>query len=125
MTDPRRSTGAAGEALAEIYVQRKGYSVLARNWRCAAGELDLIAQDGSTLVFVEVRTRRGTAQGSAEESITPSKQRRLVMLAETYLAQQTAHGHAWAGEWRIDVIAIHIDPRGLSQINHLINAIET
>ncbi len=124
MTDNRRATGAAGEQAAVHFLEARGYSILARNWRCARGELDIIAEDGRELVFVEVRTKRGTAYGSAEESITAVKRRRLVRLAGLYLDQLREGGTPWPGGWRIDVVAVQIDGRGQMTINHLPHALE-
>ena len=66
----RRSLGQRGEALAADYLRRMGYQVLATNFRCQWGEVDIVAMDGSTLVFVEVRTRRGASFGTPQESLT-------------------------------------------------------
>ena len=120
MSDRRRDLGAAGERLAARYLTIAGYRILARNWRFgSAGELDLVAQDGDCLVAVEVRTRRGQAFGTPEESVRPAKQSRLAMLAEAYAAQS-----GWDGPLRIDVIAIHLAPDGrLLRINHLRDAV--
>ena len=85
MSDGRKTTGSRGELLAAGYLRRQGYTILRTNWRCRRGEIDIIARDGATLVFVEVRTRRSTNLGSPEESVTPAKQRRLAELAQTYL----------------------------------------
>lgn len=124
--DRRRTTGAHGEALAATYLTEQGYAILRANWRCRIGEIDIVAQDGATLVFVEVRTRRSTRMGSAEESVTPAKQHRLVDLAHTYLLFGETAGRPWAGPWRIDVVAIEVDARtgALVHLNHLVNAIE-
>lgn len=108
MTVERRTTGRQGEMLAAAHLERKGYGIIAKNWRCAAGEIDLIAVDGSTLVFVEVRTRRSTIRGLAEESVSPAKQRRLALLADAYLQQIAEAGRPWPGPWRIDVVALQI-----------------
>ena len=124
MIDQRRATGAAGEQAAVAFLQARGYRILARNWRCARGELDIIAQDGREMVFIEVRTKRGLAFGSAEESITATKRRRLVNLAGLYLDQLRDAGLPWPGPWRIDVIAVQIDGRGQMAINHLPHALE-
>jgi putative endonuclease len=111
--------GRAGEELAARYLLANGYQILARNWRCAAGELDLVAQHESCLVFVEVRTRRGRVFGSPEESITPKKQTRLIALAESYVAS-----FDWAGYWRIDAVAVEMDHRGrLIRLDHYQNAV--
>lgn len=125
MGDQRRTLGRRGEALAAAFLQRKGYGIIATNWRCAAGELDLIARDGSVLVFVEVRTRRSTAGGLAEESITLAKQRRLARLALHYLQELETALTPWLGPWRIDVVAIRITPGSESvHIRHLEHAVE-
>ena len=125
MIDGRKATGARGESVAAEHLRRQGYRIAGANWRCRAGEIDLIAEDGQSLVFVEVRTRRSTTAGSAEESVTRTKQRRLVALAETYLQWQEAAGRPWTGGWRIDVVAIRLDARGeVLELNHLINAVE-
>jgi putative endonuclease len=79
--------GAAAEALAARFLQTRGLTVVARNYRCRGGEIDLIAQDGSTLVFVEVRLRRGSAFGGAAASITAAKRRRFALAARHYLGR--------------------------------------
>ncbi len=124
MTDRRRSTGQQGEAIAQAYLQRRGYAMIAANWHCAEGELDLIAQDGTTLVFVEVRTRRSPMHGLAEESITPVKQRRLATLAHAYLQHLEEQGMPWDGPWRIDVLALQLDASGHARVRHLQNVVE-
>jgi putative endonuclease len=82
----RASSGARAEALAAAFLEARGLRIVARNVRSRHGELDLVARDGATLVFVEVRMRRGTAFGGAAASITPAKQARLVAAARGYLA---------------------------------------
>jgi putative endonuclease len=116
--DQRKQTGQRGEDLAATYLRDKGYKILERNWRCPGGELDLVVEVDETLIFVEVRTRRGGRFGLAEESITPAKQARLVELAQMYLQEKATSGHAW----RIDVLAIQLGP-GLPQIKHIENAV--
>ncbi len=119
---PRRRLGNFGEAAAAAFLIRQGYSVLERQWRCGAGEIDLIARQGDQLVFVEVRTRRGAADGSAEESVTAIKQARLIRLAYTYL---DTHSLSDTMAWRIDVITIAVDRAGrASSLNHIVNAVE-
>ena len=122
MSDGRKTTGSRGEALAADYLRGQGYTIIQTNWRCRRGEIDIIAQDGATLVFVEVRTRRSAALGSPEESVTPAKQRRLAELAQTYLHFREAAGAPWPDAWRIDVIAIRSGSAG--RLNHLLNAVE-
>ncbi|MBK9606385.1 MAG: YraN family protein [Betaproteobacteria bacterium] len=79
-------SGVAAEELAARYLAAQGLRVVARNYRCRFGEIDLIAWDGAALVFVEVRLRRGSRFGGALASITPAKQRKLVATARCYLA---------------------------------------
>lgn len=106
--NPRQRLGRLGEELAARRLESEGYRIVARNYRCSAGEVDLVAQDGDCLVFVEVRTRRGEAWGTPEESVTKKKQARLVAVAESYLAEQ----EAWDVDWRIDVVAVVVSARG-------------
>ena len=73
----RHHVGAWGEEIASQYLEAKGYTILARNWRTQEGEVDLVAQDGETVVFVEVKTRTSKEFGWSEESITLTKRRRL------------------------------------------------
>jgi len=123
--DPRRALGRMGEERAAAYLTRKGYAVLARNWRTRAGELDIIARDGVWLVFVEVRTRRAPSDaglpyaGTGEESVTRRKQQQLVSLASAYLYERP-----WPGPWRIDVIALDVrDDGSVARLNHLQDAV--
>ncbi len=121
MTGQRQKLGQTGESLAARELQRRGYRLLARNWRCPAGEIDLIAEQGGALVFVEVRTRRGDARGTPLESITPAKQAKLIEAAQTYLQENTLEDR----DWRIDVVAVEMSPRGaLLHIDVIENAIE-
>ncbi len=124
MPDQRRSTGQQGEAIAQAYLVRRGYGIIAANWRCAEGELDLIAQHDATLVFVEVRTRRSNVRGLAEESVTHAKQRRLAALAYAYLQHLDEQGVAWPGAWRVDVLALQLHDDGNARVRHLQNVIE-
>jgi putative endonuclease len=116
--DQRKQTGRRGEEIAASYLTGKGYKIIDRNWHCKGGELDIVAEDGHILVFVEVRSRQGQRFGPAEESITPSKQARLIELAQTYLQEISARDQSW----RIDVVAVQLGA-GLPQINHIENAV--
>ncbi len=105
----KRKLGQRGEEIAAGYLRQQGYTLLARNWRCPAGEVDIVAREGETLAFVEVRTRRaGGRLGTPEESVTPRKQARMVEVAQTYL-QEAGLGDV---AWRIDVVAIEVGRRG-------------
>lgn len=79
--------GAAAEALAAEFLEARGLTIMARNYRCRGGEIDLIARDGDTLIFVEVRLRSDPGFGGAAESITAAKKRRLRFAAAHYLSQ--------------------------------------
>ena len=104
----KRRLGQRGEEIAAGYLRQQGYTILARNWRCPAGEVDIVAREGETLAFVEVRARRGDRLGTPEESVTPRKQARMVEVAQTYL-QEAGLGDV---AWRIDVVAIEMGGRG-------------
>jgi putative endonuclease len=117
----RQELGARGERAAADHLRRLGYRLLATNYRCALGELDLIAQDGPETVFVEVKARRsGPDDLAPEESVTPAKAARLARLAEVFLVER---GKPEA-LWRIDVVAVILEPSGLvRRIEHLRNAV--
>jgi len=114
----RQKLGKQGEMIAVQHLIEHGYHIVAQNWRCFSGELDIIAKQKTTLVFVEVRTRRGHRFGAAEASITPAKQAKLVELAYTYLQEHALDQHSW----RIDVIAVQLESEGVT-INHIENAV--
>jgi putative endonuclease len=103
MSKARLNLGKWGEGQAIRYLEVRGCRLRATNWRCTAGEVDLIVLDGDYLAFVEVRTRRGRTYGSPEESITPKKLARMAAVAESYVYEQ-----GWAGHWRLDVIAVRV-----------------
>ncbi len=80
--------GRRAEELCADLLQKAGLRILARNWRCRLGEIDLVAEEAGTLVFAEVRLRRNGAYGGAAESITPAKRARLLAAARLYLARR-------------------------------------
>lgn len=106
----RKRLGDAGERLAAVWLEERGYRVLARNWRCAHGELDVVAEREGELVFVEVKTRRGDRLGAPEEAVTTAKRRHLVASAAAYL--DAAGAGAADRPYRIDVIAVDLAPSG-------------
>jgi len=113
MSDDRKGLGARGESLAATYLQQQGYVILARNWRASRlGEIDIVAREEDCLVLVEVKTRRSRDYGLPEESVTPAKQARLLSLAQAYLAEEVGDQDV---NWRIDVVAVEISPRGKVQ----------
>jgi putative endonuclease len=124
-TDPRRALGERGERLAAAHLQRAGYEVLARNWRCRYGELDIVAADRRALVFCEVKTRvAGGRSGPATalDAIGARKRRRLRMLAREWLAGGTA-SRPGRDELRFDAIGVTIDARGaLVALEHVEDA---
>lgn len=103
MTQARRELGARGEDAVAAWYEGAGYEVVARNWRCRTGELDLILRRGGTYVFCEVKTRTSTAFGAPQESVTRKKQLRLRALAAQWL--QTA-APARAADLRFDVASV-------------------
>lgn len=122
MPPKRARLGDFGEQAAATYLLRRGYTLVARKWRCAHGELDLVMHEGPVLVFVEVRARQGAEPGLAEQSIGPAKQVRLAALAYAFLE---AHAIDQSHPWRIDVVAIDLDRAGrVARINHIRDAIE-
>lgn len=104
----RPSLGRRGENAAARYLRRHGYRILARNFRAAGAEIDLIAMEGDTLVFVEVKTRLGTGAGTPQEAVGEHKQRRIRRAAELYAVRH----HAVEQPMRFDVVAILGQGRG-------------
>ena len=107
--------GRYGEDLAVEHLRRQGLTIVARNWRCSAGELDVIARDGDTLVVCEVKTRSSRAYGDPVEAVTPRKLRRLRGLALRWLDEQGIH----VPDIRFDVIGIIQPPAGPPVLQHL------
>ena len=100
--------GKAGEAAALSHLRALGYEVLRTNYRVREGEVDVIARHRGELAFVEVKTRRSAAFGTPEESLTPTKQRRLIAAAQRYLAETNQQD----ADWRIDLLAVELDAAG-------------
>ena len=113
----RTEIGALGEQLAADHLAGLGLRIVARNWRCRYGELDLIAVDPSAdaVIFVEVKTRTGDGFGGWEQAVTPQKARRLRRLAGIWLAAQDRR---WA-QVRIDVVGVRIGRRRTPELTHL------
>ena len=107
MTLARQELGKLGEELAVRELQRRGYVILERRYRTRHGEIDIVARDGETLVFVEVKARADAEFGTAADAITPAKQRRVVRMAEDYLARRRVGDRPC----RFDVVAIMLDGR--------------
>jgi putative endonuclease len=113
---PSMQLGQDGEDLAAAHLTAAGMQVLARNWRCREGELDIVARDRDAIVFVEVKTRSGTAFGEPSEAVGRVKARRIHVLACRWLAE---HRPAGSPELRFDVVSV-VRRRGFApEIVHL------
>ena len=119
-SDTRRAFGQLGERLALQHLHATGYTIRETNYRSgAAGEIDIIAEQNGTIIFIEVKARRGARNGTATEAVTPRKRQRLIALAETYAAEHTPDAAL-----RIDVIAIDFTSDGrLLSLKHYENAV--
>ena len=102
MKDPRRQLGDAGEDLAAAALKKQGYKILERNYVAPLGEIDLIARQGKTYVFIEVKTRKNERFGAPQEAVTPVKQHKLRRLADYYLKQK-----------RLGEVAVRFDVVGI------------
>jgi len=119
----RPDTGRRAEQLAAALLERAGLRIVARNWRHPGGELDIVADDGGTCVFVEVRSRTGEERGHALETIDARKRARVVRAARLYLQETTIRADAF----RFDVVAVTFDPRDAAAppaLIHIPNAFE-
>jgi len=125
-TDPatsgNRGTGNLGEEIAANFLIARGYTILERNFRCKGGEVDIVARDPAdrSLVFIEVKTRRGLAYGVPQLAVTPFKQRQVSKAALTWLSKNRLHDT----NARFDVIAILMSPGGRHQVEQIVNAFE-
>jgi putative endonuclease len=108
VSQQRVRLGEIGENLACQELERRGYSVVARRYRRRGGEIDIIALDGATLVFVEVKARNGRGYGLAAEAVTAIKQRRLAAVALDYVVRHHVHNCPC----RFDVVAIQLTSEG-------------
>jgi putative endonuclease len=116
MTRASNGVGAYGERRAAEYLTNDaGMHILDRNWRCAEGEIDIVARDGDDLVFVEVKTRRGEGYGAPAEAVVEEKRRRLRRLAGLWLADRTIRPR----ELRFDVISVRRPPTGPALVEHV------
>ena len=108
MSRARNILGEIGENLACEELQRRGYAVLARRYRSRGGEVDIVAEHGATVVFVEVKTRDGSAYGSGADAVTWTKRRRIVSAATDFLARQRLTDRPC----RFDVVSIAVGTEG-------------
>jgi putative endonuclease len=118
----RQQAGREAEACALLYLQQQGLQLIAQNWLCKRGELDLVMLDGDTVVFVEVRYRRYSGWGGALHSVDLRKQGKLVLAAQLFLQNETR----WADSpCRFDVVAIEGQPGSDSPVNWLKSAFDS
>lgn len=101
----RINLGKLGEEAATEYLLQQGYRIMERNFRCTLGELDIIAEDGDYLVFIEVRSRHGVSFGLPQETVNWAKQRKLKQLASFYLKIK----NSWKRKCRFDVLGVIFD----------------
>lgn len=112
--------GKVGEDAACKFLKQKGYKILERNFRKRYGELDIIAQKGDLISFVEVKARSGTAFGTPSEAVTYTKQRRLIKTAESYVMEKGLDAAC-----SFDIIEVYHTGRKITSINHIENAFDT
>jgi putative endonuclease len=109
MKGTSQALGARGEDLAVQYLKKKGFKVIERNYHCFAGEIDLIARDKDTLVFVEIKARSSADYGLPQEFVDRFKQRKMIEAARFFMAERRVTDDISA---RFDVVAIHLTPAG-------------
>ena len=119
MTDPRATLGRQGEDLVARYLESRGCRIVARNWRIKGGEIDLVADTGDEIVFVEVKTRRGNGYGYPEEAVTYAKRRRLRFAAMAFMDR---HGLQHR-RFRIDVASVTLPAFGKPLLRHFRSAV--
>ena len=102
MLNNRQRLGKSGEETIVKYLKKNGYLIIIKNYRCKLGEIDIIAKDGSDLVFIEVKTRSGLSYGSPAEAVNRRKQRQISRAAQYYLAEQ----QLFDSPARFDVISL-------------------
>lgn len=119
MTKKRKLLGALGERLAASHLEKMGYKIVDMNYRCRMGEVDIIAQDGKTYIFVEVKTRTGVLFGRPIEAIDHKKQAHLVRTALNYIKTKQLGNCSY----RFDAIEILFEGEKLSEIHHVKNIV--
>lgn len=119
VNNTKQILGREGERIAEQYLEKKGYKLIERNYRCRGGELDLIALDRRVVVFVEVKTRTGPGYGSPVEAVAFHKQQRMIRAAQVFLSEKKLHQR----DARFDVVGISW-LAGEPVVEHIENAFE-
>ena len=119
MTKERISKGKEGEDIAANFLAKEGYKILERNFRCPLGEIDIVALDSGTLVFVEVKTRSSNSFGLPEEAVNHRKQHQMTKAAQFYIARKKLFNHPA----RFDVVAVTVRD-GKEEVRVIRNAFE-
>lgn len=120
MTNAKATLGQFGEDLAADYLRQQGYRILERNFRNKLGEIDIIAKEGDTICFVEVRTKTSLEQGHPLESISERKKKQMIRMASSYLKDKKL----FDSEVRFDVVAVLPENKGEDRIELIKNAFE-
>lgn len=120
MLNSRQRLGQIGEATVAKYLKNNGYKILIQNYRCKLGEIDIIARDGSVLVFIEVKTRSGLNYGSPAAAVDARKQRQISRTAQCYMAEQ----RIFDSPARFDVVSVLCDNTSHQNIDHISNAFD-
>jgi putative endonuclease len=103
-----KRTGKKGEELAALYLAEKGYHIIERNYRCRFGEIDIVAQEGETLVFVEVKSRRSDSYGDPQLAVNREKRKKISLISLAYLSEKRLQNRTA----RFDVVAVKMLPAG-------------
>lgn len=118
IVDSRKKLGNKGEKRAANFLRKQGYQIIEKNYHSLLGEIDIVAKEGESIVFVEVKTRRSTDFGLPEEALSYDKRRRLSKLALNYLAHRRIEG----SNCRFDVVSILMDNNKVKHIELIKNA---
>jgi putative endonuclease len=118
MSQHNQNLGDKGESIASDFLEENNYKIIERNWRNSYQEIDLIALDKNTLVFVEVKTRNSNKFGTPESAITTNKQKQLFKAAEAYIEQEKVE----FSDLRFDVISIQISEKKIKEVKHFKDA---
>ncbi len=120
MLNRRQKFGKTGEDLAETYLKQKGFTILERNYRTKIGEIDIIAKENTTVVFIEVKARSSSAYGSPKSAVDYRKQKKISMIASQYLKQNRTRNQ----RSRFDVVSVKQAPNEPAEIEHVVNAFQ-
>jgi len=113
--------GRWGERQARLYLENKGYTIIGQNFRCSAGEIDIIAKDGEWIVFIEVKTRRSNNYGYPVEAVNSRKRMKYIQTALYYLKKHQLLDKAY----RFDIVEVQVGKQGNHVTNHIINAFQS